>query len=345
MLEMAVAVAIASFVVTALYALFTVQSRQFFFQDQQMEMHQNLRFGTEILSRSIRMAGFNTNGEVVGVMGYNSTHSAALPAIMSFDAEGPNFTDAITVVYGDPSTVMDTAYTNTDACDTESLSFYPHFLDNQMKLLQLEAGDLFLCLDFADVSGMEAYMWDLSSAPDASNGEVFLNPATPFLDFLELCPEGEQNLTPIMRCARGQVLSFYIDDQDDGVGPGSPSHPVLMMDMNDNWPNSDDVPLVDNVEDLQFEYCTDDGTDSVDCNDPTQWGDSIPDLDGDGVEDADSVWAVRMYMLVRSSRDDPRNLYTNSRPRLANHSPAVNDDNYYRQILVTEVTVRNLRAL
>ena len=36
--------AIAAFTVAALYQLFSVQSRQLLLQDQQMEMHQNLRF-------------------------------------------------------------------------------------------------------------------------------------------------------------------------------------------------------------------------------------------------------------------------------------------------------------
>ena len=45
MIELLIAMAIALFVVAALYGLFIVQSRQFLYQDMQMEMHQNLRFG------------------------------------------------------------------------------------------------------------------------------------------------------------------------------------------------------------------------------------------------------------------------------------------------------------
>ena len=33
-----------------------------------------------------------------------------------------------------------------------------------------------------------------------------------------------------------------------------------MMDFNLDWPSADDVPLVDNIEDVQFEYCVNDGT-------------------------------------------------------------------------------------
>ena len=95
MLEMLVAIAIASFVIAGLYGLFTIQSRQFMFQDLQMEMHQNLRFGADVLSRSIRMAGFNTSGFVTGVMGSDGTSGTSvaasdLPAIVAWDADGAN---------------------------------------------------------------------------------------------------------------------------------------------------------------------------------------------------------------------------------------------------------------
>ena len=93
MIELLVAIAIAGFVVAGLYGLFTMQSRQFIFQDIQMEMHQNLRFGVDVLSRSIRMAGFNTNGYVTGVMGSDGTSGSSvdsedLPVILPWVPPG-----------------------------------------------------------------------------------------------------------------------------------------------------------------------------------------------------------------------------------------------------------------
>ena len=57
-------------------------------------------------------------------------------------------------------------------------------------------------------------------------------------------------------------MTFYIDDTDNAIGR-YPSHPVLMMDLNNNFPNNDDVPLVDNVEDLQIQYCVDGGSNTL----------------------------------------------------------------------------------
>ena len=110
------------------------------------------------------------------------------------------------------------------------------------------------------------------------------------------------------------------------------------MDLNLDWPASDDVPLVDNIEDGQFEYCINDGSTEPTCDsDSTEnWDDDV----SSGAEDG--VWMVRMHIVARSSRKDPQLLRTSKRPALANHS-AGSADHFYRQVLTTEVTVRNLR--
>ncbi|MFT5683392.1 MAG: prepilin-type N-terminal cleavage/methylation domain-containing protein [Myxococcota bacterium] len=346
LIEMMVAIAISSFVVAGLYGLFTVQTSQFMFQDLQMEMHQNLRFGTDVLSRSIRMAGFNTNGFVTGVMGSDGTSGSSvdastLPAIIAWDNDGANGTDAITVVYGDPSTVMATHYNVMEPYTTESITFQANSQDNNEKLQQITAGDLLLCHDFASMSGTQTYLWEVSLDADTTSGvvEVYQND-TNYSDYINLFGS-DTNLSPIMNCAKGQVLTFYVDDSDDGTGPGTEDHPVLMMDMNFNWPNDDDIPLVDNVEDLQIEYCMDGGT-GVDCNTDAQWRNEFT------TDRADEVWGVRISLLIRSSREESRGIYKNSRAKysLGNNTITSTDtDGYYRQPLVTEVATRNLRAL
>ena len=105
LMELIIAIGISSFIVIALYGVFTSQSQRLLIQDMQMEMHQNGRFGLEILTRSIRMAGFGSaRGLVYGAMGYGGD-SSNLPALISYDADGSNSQDAITVVYMGPSLV------------------------------------------------------------------------------------------------------------------------------------------------------------------------------------------------------------------------------------------------
>lgn len=339
LIELMVAIVVASVVTVALYSLFTAQSRQLLYQDLQMEMHQNLRFGTAMLARSIRSAGYLSGGYVTGVFGSSPGGSAddKLPVIMSWDADGDNGSDAITVVYGDPSLTMDTRADVTEDCTTDQLSFRPKVLDYATKLPQYESGDLLLCMDYGDFGGIESYLWSISADADASTGVISVTSNTGTSDYDSVCASGD-NLAPVLTCSKGQVLTFYIDDDDtDGVGPGSSDHPVLMMDMDFDWPEADDVPLVDHIEDVQFEYCVDDGTDSADCSDSSWWVDSI------STTEADKVWMVRITLVARSSREDPSGLYTSKRPAIANNSAGSSSDHYYREVLSTEVTVRNMR--
>ena len=158
-------------------------------------------------------------------------------------------------------------------------------------------------------------------------------------DYHALCMD---NLTPVMTCSKGHVLTFYIDDTSDGVGPGSAEHPVLMLDLNLDWPANDDVPLVDNVEDMQISYCLDDGTDSADCSAASAWTGDDETVDF-SIADGEMPWMVRISLVVRSSREDPAGLHESSRPDLENNTGSGDTDHYFRQVLTTESTARNLR--
>lgn len=341
LVELMIAVAIAAVVIAGLYSVFTMQSRQFLFQDLQMEMHQNQRFAADVMTRSLRMAGFGSNGRVTGYMGSGGSVDADLPAVMSFDAwDGGS--DAVSVVYGDPSVRLATKYDSTPRCDTTALTFDATLADTTQQLAEFAADDMIMCMDYASMSGMETYLWVLSGAPSVtgSEGSVPVFDGTGYADFAAVCPASE-NLSPSLYCTKAQVMTFYVDNTDDGVGPGSPDNPVLMIDMDLNWPDSGDVPLVEGVEDVQFEYCLEDADGDGNLDDCTGagagWVDSVTATQGDDVQ------MIRISMVVRSSRGDPNDAFTSSRPALANRSGASATDNYYRQVMVTEVTVRNLR--
>ncbi len=333
MIEMMIAVLVSSVVVAGLYSVFNLQSRQFVYQDLQMEMHQNLRFGTDMVSRSVRMAGYGTGGSVTGYSG-STSDDAALPVIMSWDGSGDNNTDGITVVYGDPSLRLNSK-PQAASCTTDKLEFDLTILDQDDKIGEYSAGELLLCSDYANLMGIESYLWVISDV-NTSSGSITVTENSGYSDYESICATDE-NLSPSMLCSKAHLITFYIDAEDDGVGPGSAEHPVLMMDLDMGWPEADDVPLVDNIEDLQVEYCVDTTGEGVDCSEDSNWDDSITAAEGD------DVWMVRLSMISRSSRTDPQNIRSSTRPALANHTAATTSDKYYRQVLVTEVAVRNLR--
>ncbi len=340
MLEVLIAVAISTIVVAALYGLFTVQSRQFLYQDMQMAMHQNLRFAADIITRTGRMGGYGTGGQVYGALGYNGTIAAGstLPAIISSDDwTGSASHDAITIVYADPSLEMMTAPLTTESAGTSTITF-PMGRKGYSTLIQnYEAGDLMLCWDYANPGGVISYLWEIDTAGDSSSGQVGVaSNSGNYADFDSALSSGE-NLPPVLHCSLGHVVTLYIDDTDNSVGPGSPAHPVLMMDLDfdflDGTPDSDDIPLVDDIENLQFLYCVDE----ADCDDSTAWTDSITGQEGT------SVWMMSFHLTARSSKEDVRDIYRNLPIAMANESVSSTKDGYWRDYLEAGVTMRNLR--
>ncbi|MEL6342022.1 MAG: PilW family protein [Myxococcota bacterium] len=341
LLELVIAIGIATFVVAALYSLFLAQSRQFQFQDLQMEMHQNVRFGTDTLTGNIRMAGFNTNGFGVGELGSSGTGpgivpNVTMPAIIPWDSDtGP---DAITIMYADPLTLIESDPTERQDCGDSFLVFDTARLDNLNRLGTYEANEYILCHDYTNRAS-STFLWRTDRPANVGTGQLHytrLSGSPTFADFNAACPVGD-DLPPILRCGEAKIMTFYIDDDDDGIGPGSPDHPVLMMDSDFNWPDADDVPIVDNIEDLQFQYCIEQPGNG--CNDPALWSDTF------NVAVADQIWSVRMHLVVRSSQEDPRGQFPGQRPALGNRPASSDTDHYYRQVLTTEVSLRNIRIL
>ena len=330
MIEMAIAVAASAVVVTGLYQIFTMQSRQFVFLDQQIDLQQNLRFASDVVSRTVRMGGLGAGGSVTGALGYGGDADSALPSIISTDG-GSGDADGITVVHMDPSLAIETSPNTQEVCGTDSLTFNSANPGAVDALETFEAGEYIMCIDFADIGGQEAYIWEVT-AVDASVGTVSIESNNGYADYDDKC-DSEDNLTPILTCSKAEVITFYVDADDDDSGPGTPEHPVLMMDLDLDWPEDDDVPLVDDIEDFQITYCLDDS----DCSSSSEWVDEI------GEDEGDEVIMVRLSLVGRSAREDTLGRYSSQRPDLENRSGSTTTDNYYRQVLTTEVTVRNLR--
>jgi hypothetical protein len=174
-----------------------------------------------------------------------------LPVIMPWDDPGGDGgPDAVTVTYMDPALVMDTSNQVIATWDTLTITFKPAFRGNALKLAQLNAGDLLMCSDYADPRGIRSYIWTIS-AVNTTTGQVGVVPNDGYSDYAQWFTNNP-NLTPIMTCSRAEVVTFYVDDDDDGVGAGTIDNPVLMMSADQSWPDNDDVPLVDNIEDLQL---------------------------------------------------------------------------------------------
>lgn len=338
LIELMFAIAIGLFVVGALYQLFRMQMRQFVYQDQQMEMHQNARLAADILTRTARMAGYGTaSGYTTGVFGDMGDPNSVLSAVIHRNNVGANGSDVLTLVSMDPSLVINTNASVPPACNTTNLQFSPTALHNASRLPQYRNGELVMCYDPASIGGYRSYLWALTGDGDPT-GYLYVGDNTAFGDFANVCT-GSTNLPLIMMCSRAEVATFYIDNTDDTIGPGSPQHPVLMMDLDYESPDADDVPVVDNVEDFQVAFCLQDNAalGTTDCSSPASWSTTITESQ---VRD---IYMVRLSFVVRSGREDLQDLFPGARPALEDNPGDATADHYYRQITSTEVTVRNLR--
>ncbi len=346
LVELLIAIAIGVFVVGAIYNVFAAQTKQLIYQDLQMEMHQNLRLALDVVSRSARMAGYGTGGAAWGPLGFQGatgSNNYALPAIISYNGTGPNGSDALTIVSMDPGLSMNTNFTSPETCAVTSLSFDPGIFSQQAKLSQIQPGEMIMCMDYAVIGGYVSYLWEVNSV-NASTGIVNVaSNVGNYTDFDEHCAS---NVPMVMVCSRALITTFYIDaDDTDGIGAGSPTHPVLMMDLDFESPDNDDIPLVDNIEDMQIQYCLRSAIGGTDCTVATAWVNSIDDgSDGDPGNDADDVYMIRTSFVVRSSRIDLQKMRGSTRPALADNTGG-SADNYFREWLSTEVTVRNMRLI
>lgn len=355
LIELMIAMALGIFVVAAIYNVFTTQTKQLIYQDMQMEMHQNLRLATDVVSRTARMAGYGTGGQTWGVLGYKGGSAAvgeALPAIIAYDGTGPNGSDAITMVTMDPGLEMNTSFTQPTTCGANELNFDPAVFNNRAKLGQLASGEMIMCMDYAAIGGYRSFIWKITGVNSATGIVSIDANDSVYADYDAQC---SGNLPMVMACSRAEVATFYVDaDDTDGYGAGSAEHPVLMMDLDFSSPDDNDVPLVDDIEDMQIQYCLRTGVGSTSCTTDGEWnygglGASTTLLDSysdsDEANDPDDVYMIRISFVARSNRQDPQQMFSGSRPALANNAAGTTADHYFRQTLSTEVTVRNMRLL
>lgn len=86
LIELMVAMLIAGIVLSAIYSAFKTQQRSYLAQDQVAEMQQNLRAGINLMTREIRMAGYDPNG--TGNYGITSASSSAFNFTADINEDG-----------------------------------------------------------------------------------------------------------------------------------------------------------------------------------------------------------------------------------------------------------------
>ena len=92
LVELLIAMAVGLIILGAMYGLFTIQSKHLGTQDVVAEMQQNARMAMDMVSREVRMAGYNPSGTLTRCTGTTPTASTTCVGIRTASANSISFT-------------------------------------------------------------------------------------------------------------------------------------------------------------------------------------------------------------------------------------------------------------
>jgi prepilin-type N-terminal cleavage/methylation domain-containing protein len=313
LVEVLVALAITVIVMSAVFGLLGRGQRSFQREPEVADMNQNARFGLEMISRDLVMAGFRTPPSI---------------AVRSSDGGGTT-PDEITIVYSDPfiptswalpckekgsgpcNTIYksSTLWVNPDSFEPPQANPETPYRDG-MTLLVLETGDCNEDEDFGMV------LFDLTKPPQMDSTKLMLqhNPGKSS----EINLPGGFNREVSPDCA---VIGLFTVIQYR-INPLPPaSNPVLerrQIGRDDEW-----IPVANNIEDFQVQYGVGNATNWVD--EPT-----LPD------DDDPTTWITRVNLTLRG-RTESTNLQGATL-----EAASSGDEAYLRRTFSTTVTLRNM---
>ena len=352
LIELMLGLVVASILSVIIYAVITSQSRAYNIQDRMTQMQQSLRIAMAFISRDIGMAGYGTPGYTItdSTLGDNGR----LPAIRGFDG-GLGLSDYLQTVYADPNLMAMTRWGVNQSCSATWLQF-----QNLEDIYNFMNTQYMLCFDYSSASRMKSFLVKLagydpntgelaSGSYDPDNGSVKVvmpNNPTDFSAAGGECPTGE-NLPRDLQCGPALIHTYYIDSStSDGIGPGTPEHPVLMMSTNIQAANGTnrvtqtvgihdhDIALADNFELMQLEVCR---ATSGKCqnSDFETWQSAFNTASA-----VTDIREVRVTLWVRSDRPAAEGASTGDPHPLFGFL-----DGYFRRSETTTILVRNLRLL
>lgn len=353
LIELFLGLLIASILGTIIYAVITSQSRAYGIQERETYMQQSSRMAMQFISRDVSMAGYGSPGYVVTDSDLGI--SGLLPAIRGFDG-GMGLSDVLQVVYVDPTHMAMTRWGINQMCDTTVIQF-----QNLEDVYLFVDSEYMLCFDFSSVAQMKSFLVRLTGY-DAATGELQPGSYDPSGGTIKVevpdntthfsvaggqCPPGE-NLPRDLQCGPAFIHTYYIDNNEmDGVGPGTPQHPVLMLSdsiqaVDDTGRvtqvasiHGNDMALADNIELLQLKVCRVSYSTKCEDQDFEDWPASL--------NTTTSVTELRQVRIMLWARSDRR---ASEGTKTGDLNPLFGfEDGFYRRMEASTVLVRNLRLL
>ncbi|MDT8317972.1 MAG: PilW family protein [bacterium] len=312
MIELIVAMAVASVVAMSGFALFNQSNWSYQVQENIGEAQQNARVAMDRMVRDIRMAGFGLPEPPYTVLGLKS------PITVS-DATGYNGSDKITILgIGYEAGVLSTASGENEKEDPY-LCYSPTTSGGD-KILA--ANKVLSSRRYVSVDGVFFAELDTVASSDVCVGGVQLPLGTPG----KLKGNFDAGTVYVI-----QAVEYSIATDLKGCSAASP---CLVSKDSTGLRGSGNQLLAENIEDIQFAY----GLDAT--------GDGVLDYTTyttasfvDSTLKESQIRAVRLSVSARTRKKDSKK-HTFKRPAIENH-PESGEDNYRRRILTRIVKVRN----
>ena len=319
LVEVMVALAMTGIVMTVMFTMFKTSQRSYSTQDQVAETQQNLRVAMSYVSRDVRMAGCGMNlmpDLVPDIQAFYDDPDPGgfaawrllVPLTATNSTTGP---DAIEIMYGDVNSGEYNASITTPMTDASSTI---QIDDNN----NFNNGDIVVITD-----GVTACLFEITSITPLTSPEARLDHDSSLSVFnstsvFKTFPENSSGYdigSRVYNYGKMVWVTYSIDNTD-------PNHPNLVANRHDG--NGDQV-VADNIEDIQFHYFLQDGTET----------------ESPSIADSKDIVAVRISMVARSAKQD-REARNFSPITLEDHAPAGGNDGYRRSILETVIQIRNM---
>ncbi len=364
MVELLVALAIFSVVIVGVIEVFGNSYKSYVVQDEIADLQQNLRMARSMIEQDLRMTGSGI-GDSLSIMG-----DPILP--ITFENGGEGESDKLTINYVNWATGCGDAPTGTTllACDelpmlTLSTKFLKDDQDKGGQSTNFEVRQDMTDSLYAD--------WDLGCY---CGGRIYEKPK---LGFMAIVTDSEKPrsetfvVTGVIpnsnKVQNGPNADYDLNNNDNIDKPDEVFDNKLLNDFNagstiqffhpefaeaavyelttDGTLLRNDVPIADNIEDLQFAFCGDFNDDkTADCPPDITKGEWIykdDDLDGGDLseDDRDKIKFINISLLGRTAKTHSNDL-TSKRPELGDRKAGDSDDHFRRRLLQTTIQLRNM---
>jgi len=246
------------------------------------------------------------------------------PAVTSPDGTTGPASDIITILYADNTLSLDAKAINGAACplgkiaaDGSSITFDPACVTIGAAGIPVNAGDLLMIYNGNNPNGILQTVSVVNgqvltfNGGDAFNlnGRTTTETAGTILSLQNLTAGAPNGTYPATTCTRIWMITYYLDGTTD------PKHPMLMRAVNFNTPQ----PVAETVENLQFAYNFDDGTNPAPVNQFV-----VPTVPAPTGDNENQIRSVNIYLGARSE------------------STAAITGQYVRNNMATQVALRSM---